>query len=78
MKRCSVPALHAFRSAEGELAGHSPGCGYWDRLLCSAAAAGCLPGAGYHGDQLPCVKRCDHEPVRCRKRKCSGRLLKTL
>lgn len=57
------PALPGLHSAAGELAGRSPGCGYWDQLLSSAAAAGSPPGGGYHGDQLPCVKLCDHEPM---------------
>uniref|UniRef100_A0A3Q3BQ18 FXYD domain-containing ion transport regulator n=1 Tax=Haplochromis burtoni TaxID=8153 RepID=A0A3Q3BQ18_HAPBU len=51
------------RSAAGELAGHSPDCGCWDQLLCSAATAGSPPGGGYHGDRLPCVKLCGREPV---------------
>lgn len=59
----SSPALPGGQSAGGALAGHSPGCGYWDQLLCSAAAAGSPPGGGYHGDQLPCVKLCDREPI---------------
>ena len=58
-----LPALPAHHSAAGELAGHSPDCGYWDQLLCSAAAAGSPPGGGYHGDQPPCVKPCGHEPM---------------
>lgn len=66
----SSPALPGGRSAAGEQAGRSPGCGYWDQLLCSAAAAGFPPGGGYHGDQLPCVKLCDHEPM-AKKGKCS-------
>lgn len=65
----SSPALPVGHSAAGELVGRSPGCGYWDQLLCSAAAAGSPPGGGYHGDQLPCVKLCDHEPME--KEKCS-------
>ena len=62
MMGCS-PALPGGRSAAGELAGRSPGCGCWDQLLCSAAAAGSPPGGGYHGDRLPCVKLCDREPM---------------
>lgn len=57
------PALPGGRSAAGELAGRSPGCGCWDQLPGSAAAAGFLPGGGYHGDQLPCVKLCGREPI---------------
>lgn len=59
----SSPARLRSHSAEGELPGRSPGCGCWDQLLCSTAAAESPAGGGYHGDQLPCVKLCGHEPI---------------
>lgn len=59
----SSPDLPGLRSAAGEPAGRSPGCGYWDQHHSSAASAGSPPGGGYHGDRLPCVKLCDHEPT---------------
>lgn len=64
----SSPALPGGRSAAGALAGRSPGCGYWDQLLCAAAAAGSPPGGGYHGDQLPCVRLYDHAPMAKREK----------
>lgn len=63
---CCSPCLPGGRSAAGELAGRSPGCGCWGRLLCVGAAAVSPPGGGYHGDQLPCAKLCDHAPMRKR------------
>lgn len=59
----SLPVLLAGHSAAGELAGRSPGCGCWDRLLGPAAAAGSSPGFGCHEDPPPCVKPCDHGPA---------------
>lgn len=64
----SWPALPGGHSAAGEPAGRSPGCGCWDQLLCSAAAAGSPPGGGYSEDRLPCVKLCGHEPVAKREK----------
>ena len=68
MRGGGSPALPGGRSAAGEPAGRFPGCGCWDQLLSSAAAAGSPLGGGYHGDQRPCVKLCDHAPV-ARERK---------